>query len=461
MRIQLGGRAVSFALLTAFLAVVFLLGGSARDDVVLLVFLRPLAVLFLGAGLLLLPRDAWRDNRMLIALALALPLLTLIHLVPLPPALWRPLPGRQLIWDIGQVAGIEQPWRPIALVPFRAWNSFWSYFAPLAALVLALGLHKEQSRKIVFVLAFIIVASGLLGLLQSVGAPGNGFYLYRVTNPDSAVGLFANRNHQAMLLALAFPVTAAAASLSRGTREAVRPKLWLAVGVGVMMLPFLLVTQSRAGLVLGAVGVVSALFVYRDPTAQLQPRRKAARLNYRWVGLGAVAAGLVLTTALVARASSLQRLFTPGGAGGEDLRLRVWGPIVEAAWTYFPVGSGIGSFVEVYKVIEPDENLSPLYLNHAHNDWLEMMLTGGVPAILILALAAWFLGRAIYRTFVIARRDQSSEAVTARLGAAIIIILALGSAYDYPLRVPSLACLFAIAVVWLVRRHDSLKRPSP
>lgn len=460
MRIQLGGRAAGLALLTAFLAVVLLLGGSARDDALSLVFLRPLAVLFLGAGLLMLPREAWREHRLLIALALALPLLTLIHLVPLPPDLWRQLPGRQLIWDIGQIAGIEQPWRPIALVPYRAWNSFWSYFPPLAALALALGLHKEQSRLLVFVLAAIILASGVLGLLQSVGAPGNGFYLYRITNEESAVGLFANRNHQAMLLAIAFPVVAAAASLSRGTREAVRPKLWLALGVGVMILPFLLVTQSRAGLVLGAVGMTSALFVYRDPTGQLQPRRTGARVNYRWVGIGAAAAAIVLTTALVARASSLQRLFATG-PGGEDLRLRVWGPIFDAAWTYFPVGSGIGSFVEVYKVIEPDDNLSPLYLNHAHNDWLEMLLTGGVPALLILAVAVWYLGRAMFRTFIGARRDQSSEAVTARLGAAIVIILALGSAYDYPLRVPSLACLFAIAVVWLVRRHDSLKRPSP
>lgn len=460
MRIQLGGRAVGLALLTAFLAVVFLLGGSARDDVLSLVLLRPLAILFLGGGLVLLPREAWRDNRMLIALALALPVLTLIHLVPLPPGLWRGLPGRQLIWEIGQVAGIEQPWRPIALVPYRAWNSLWSFFVPLAALAFALGLPREQSRQLVFVLAALVLASGLLGLLQSVGAPGNSFYLYRITNEESAVGLFANRNHQAMLLAIAFPVIAAAASLSRGTREAVKPKLWLAIGVGVMMLPFLLVTQSRAGLVLGAVGVVAALFVYRDPSAQLQPRRKAAKLNYRMVGIGAVAVALVLTTALVARASSLQRLFV-AGPGGEDLRLRVWGPIADAAWSYFPVGSGIGSFVEVYKVIEPDENLSPLYLNHAHNDWLEVLLTGGLPAVLILACATAFIGRAMFRTFVTARRDQSSEAVTARLGAAIIIILALGSAYDYPLRVPSLACLFAIAVVWLVRRHDSLKRPSP
>jgi len=34
---------------------------------------------------------------------------------------------------------------------------------------------------------------------------------------------------------------------------------------------------------------------------------------------------------------------------------------------------------------------------------------------------------------------------------AIILILILGSIYDYPLRVPSLATLFSLAAVWLVR----------
>ena len=459
MRIQLRSGGAGFALLALFLSLAFLLGGSARDDVVSLVFLRPLAVLSLGIGLFLLSRDAWREQRALIVLALAFPLLTLIHLIPLPPALWSQLPGRELVWEIGEMAGIGQPWRPISLVSYRTWNSFWSYFAPLAAFCLTLGLRRELSRYLVYVLAGIVLVSGLLGLLQTIGAPGNGFYLYRVTNETSAVGLFANRNHQAMLLAIAFPLVAAAASLSRGTREDVRPKLWLAVGIGVMIIPFLLVTQSRAGLVLGLVGMASALLVYRDPETEAGQRRAAPKHNYRWFAIGAAAAGLILTTALVARASSLQRLLA-GGDGEEELRLRVWSSIYDASWSYFPFGSGIGSFVETYKIMEPDDSLSPRYLNHAHNDWLEMLMTGGLPAVLILAAAVLFIGRACFRA--LARRERvGSDGVLARLGAAIIVILALGSVYDYPLRVPSLACLFAIAAVWVCRPRDSLKETSP
>ena len=57
----------------AFVAAMFLLGGSARDDVLSLAVLRPLAVLFLGVALVMLPRDSWRDNKLLIAIAVARP----------------------------------------------------------------------------------------------------------------------------------------------------------------------------------------------------------------------------------------------------------------------------------------------------------------------------------------------------------------------------------------------------
>jgi O-antigen ligase len=457
MRIQLGGRAAILLLSAAFLVAIFLLGGSARDDVVSLIVLRPLSVLCLGSSLLFVPREVWRDNKALVALACALPLLTLAYLVPLPPGLWRMLPGRDLIWDVGQLAGGDQPWRPLSLVPYRTWNSFWSFFAPLAMFFLALSLYRDQSRKMAYVLVAVIFASGVLGLLQSIGSPANGFYLYRITNEDSAVGLLANRNHQAMLLAIAFPAIAAVASLSKGSREAVKPKLWLAMGLGVMILPFLLVTESRAGLVLGSVAIALGLVVYRNPSPHLQARRQPIKSFYRWAAIGAAAASVVLITALAARSSSLQRAFAHDAT--DDLRLQVWGPIFRQVWTYFPLGTGNGTFVEAYQIIERDQSLAPQYLNHAHNDFLEILLTGGLPAIIVLLCAGWFLGRAILRAFGRSDEVDHVDGVLARLGAAIVIILVLGSAYDYPLRVPSLACLFSLAVAWLVRRQWSAKRP--
>lgn len=451
MRIQFGRTTISYTLITTLLVAVFLLGGSARDDVWSLVILRPLSVVFLAVGIGLLGSHAMRSNRNLIGLACAFPLLALLHLLPLPPSIWQALPGRDLVTEIEGVAMLEPSWRPISLVPYRTWNSFWSFFAPLAAFALALGLTREQSRKLVFVLVIMVFASGVLGLFQTTGGVGNIFYLYRITNEGSAVGLFANRNHQAMLLAIAFPLLAAAASLSKGSREAARPKLWLAIGIGVMILPFILVTGSRAGLVVGLVGIISAAWVYRSAAPRLQPRREALKPYHYWIAISLLGSGLVLVTALVGRASALQRLFVADTM--TDLRFRVWSPIADALATYFPVGTGLGTFVEVYKVVEPDENLSPQYLNHAHNDWLELVLTAGLPGGLIVAIGLFLLCRAAYGIARGARASDHLDDVLSRLGLAIIVVLALGSVYDYPLRVPSLACLFSLAVVWVLAYH--------
>lgn len=443
----------AFFLLAGFVLLCFLAGGSARDDVQSLLFLRPIsALVFVAAITFGLASGVFREHKSLLLLAAALPALALVHLLPLPPAIWSSLPGRELAWRVGEVAGIEQPWRPLSLVPYRTWNSLWAALAPVAVLLLALSAGREAARRMVFVAAALILASGAWGLMQAIQAPGNGFYLYRVTNPDSAVGLFANRNHHAMFLSLSFPLFAAAASLAKGAKELIRPRLYLAIGMGILILPFILVTGSRAGLVLAVAGIASAFFVYRDPAPAKQARRQLIKPGQRWLIIGGLAGGLIVTFALAARATALDRLFEIDPV--DDLRFSVWGPIWRAAVEYLPFGSGLGTFVEIYRVIEPTALLGPRYLNHAHNDWLEVVLTAGLPGVAILIWAAVYLGRRVIGAFREAAGRRLEDVVLQRLGGAIVVILALGSAYDYPLRTPSLACLFALATAWLSLRND-------
>ena len=55
--------------------------------------------------------------------------------------------------------------------------------------------------------------------------------------------------------------------------------------------------------------------------------------------------------------------------------------------------------------------------------------------------------------------------VIRRLGATILLILLLGSAYDYPLRTPTLAMVFALGVVFFAGRgsrppEEQVARPD-
>src|SRR3546814_13351782 len=73
---------------------------------------------------------------------------------------------------------------------------------------------------------------------------------------------------------------------------------------------------------------------------------------------------------LASRPTTVDRLTSESVA--DDLRFSALPYIWQMGLDAFPFGWGAGSFVTAYKVVEPDHLLSQNYLNHAHNDLLEI-----------------------------------------------------------------------------------------
>src|SRR5690606_19450824 len=96
----------------------------------------------------------------------------------------------------------------------------------------------------------------------------------------------------------------------------------------------------------------------------------------------------------------------------------------------------------------PASVLNPLYVNHAHNDWLEIPLTMGLPGVLALLAGLSVIG---WRAFNLWRTgDVSKQAVRyGRMASVIIGMLALASVTDYPLRTPTMMAVLAINLLWL------------
>jgi O-antigen ligase len=443
-------EAVPYWALIVFLVLTFLTGGASRADVQSLIILRPAAVIFCGVGLWSLRLVHVKAYKLPFGMAAAIFAFVLSHLIPLPPSIWGALPGRGIINEIDKVAELGAVWRPISMVPSATWNAFYSLFGPLAVLILGVQLTRDERFKLLPWVLGLGLFSGFWGILQVVGDPQGSAYLYNVTNNGAAVGLFANRNHQAILLACLFPMLAVYASTSVRSEEQSNLKLSLAIGAGGVLVPLLLVTGSRAGLILGVLGLVSVTLLYRKPASLTPKKRKRDRFDPRYALAAFAVLCLGALTIIMSRAEAFQRLFAAGQ--GEDQRFKVWVPIADMAWKYFPFGSGIGSFVEAYQIDEPHELLSPEYFNHAHNDWLEVYMTAGLPALILLAIAIIAVLRTAFAAFRKAGAEKSGEGrapIFAKLGAITIVILALGSIGDYPLRAPSLACIFVIATLWL------------
>ena len=68
-----------------------------------------------------------------------------------------------------------------------------------------------------------------------------------------------------------------------------------------------------------------------------------------------------------------------------DGRFDYWDDVSWALHHYGLAGTGFGTFVPVYQTAESLSGISPAILNHAHNDFIEIVLEGGIPAIALLA----------------------------------------------------------------------------
>jgi len=168
--------------------------------------------------------------------------------------------------------------------------------------------------------------------------------------------------------------------------------------------------------------------------------------------------GLILASAvLLDRDEALNRLLYSTDPAAE-LRVAILPVLKEMVERYFPWGTGFGTFEAVYLIHEPDALLGPAYVNHAHNDWLELLITGGLPGAVLIA---WMGAAVAIRLTRLARsRDSDSAGVgLAILGCVILAYVALGSLGDYPLRVPIIQCVFALALVWVLGPVS--RRPIP
>lgn len=440
-----------------FFALVLVGGGASRADALSLIYLRPIAVLVLAYALWIRLEEKQRKLGAPFWLTAAVGLLVLAQLVPLPPGLWTSLPGREPIVAVHAAAGIPLSWRPLTLAPAASWNGLFSLTIPLAIMA-AYAIQPEKVRRNV---PLALVCAGMLsmawGLMQLAGGTDSVLYHYRIHTDGRAVGLFANRNHNAMFIALT--VLAAAVFMTRLEYRRAGWSLGVTLFAGYMVLavPFVLILGSRAGLAMSVMAVAIAIFaVIRsgaggDGTAAAKPGLKGrvmALLRSR-LALAAAGIGSLFAVGAFAVVSNRGEAFTRLSDGGIDSgigRADIFPFLGRMIGDQFPWGSGFGSFSEVFQQYENTQMLSNFYLNQAHNDWAQILIEGGVPAAAILLC---FLGWLAMRARDIYLADNLHAGAARSCLVAMFVLIGFGSMVDYPLRVPIIAMTLALAAMLL------------
>lgn len=436
-----------FVLLCAFFATLWFAGGASRMDVIGQAVVRLCAWLVLFVYILAGPSVNWRRIRVPAIMLGSMIGAVLLHLVPLPPSIWQELPGREILEPAAALMNQPQPWRPLTFSPSFTENALWSLIVPAVVLVLMTGLTKLQVWRLRSIILLLIMAGMLVGLLQFSGGGIDNPMVNDIAG--TVVGTFANRNHFALFVAFGC-VIGPSWALHRHRRQ-----LWRILAV-IGLIPCLaltsLATGSRTGLLVWIVGLAIGLLIVRRPLIQEFGKFRKSTALWLIAGLAVALVGLLSLAVTMDRAISIERALSMNAA--EDLRILALPTVLGMVEGYFPIGSGFGAFDPVYRISEPDELLLTMYFNHAHNDWIEIVLDGGLigVALLLVGVGWWFAASLRvwrFRAEVDSADGRSDSIVLARIGSGILLLVFIASITDYPARTPLIMGVIAVAATWL------------
>ena len=415
-----------------YLLVCLLLGGSSQT-IWLNAPLQLAAVIILGWALIqgsaqIIPREA-KFLAILVAAGLGL---VAFQLAPLPPVLWQALPGRKMVAGGLSLLSLQPSWQPLSLAPYNTISTALAVLPPLAMLGSIIVLRAFTRAGLAVALLIGSALGVCLGVFQ-VGASeatAARFYLQPEYDGGTASGFFANPNHMATLLLLSLPFLAALVASGLKSTVVSRRSVVLLLGVvgTILFAVGLLLNGSLAGFGLaGPVLLLSGLMVVKLP-------RRVARVAFIAAGFGAVFYLAVFATPLsrtvfhgtkIASISTRQEFFRTG---------------IKVARDYFPVGSGVGTFPSVYRIKEDPRTIDPsVFVNHAHDDYLELLIETGLPGIiLVISFLAWWL---LSTVRLIRTPSVDRFALAGAIGAATIFV---HSFVDYPVRTSAVAASLAM-----------------
>ena len=206
----------------------------------------------------------------------------------------------------------------------------------------------------------------------------------------------------------------------------------------------MLATFSRSGLIFVGLSAVFVLF------GRIGIRASNWRTALAYIGgLATIGALVFLSGNIVGRVS--ERYVAVDDDGRWQFWVTSWGIIKD----YFPLGSGLGSFVPVYAKYEPLAAVTSAYVNHAHNDYLELVLETGIAGLSIILMAV-----AVLLANVI--RHKSWNKIDLVVVSQWIVFLVLAhSIVDYPMRTQAFAAVFGLFAAIMLKLSGTRESSSP
>lgn len=360
----------------------------------------------------------------------------------------------QLIGELGSIS--VAPYKTIANATFFLSHGafFW--------LVFAYCNRRIKSVQLLRFCGFVVAVYAVYGFIIFVSGNETVLWYKKWASIDSLTSTFVNRNSFAAFAGLGLQCLIAYAYYwlqdelmeGRTGRELYRHVIetmiakawWLPLGI-VLSAIVVLLTNSRGGF--GSVAIAVFLLILLSPNSY-QRTGNAVR---RFFGFGTV---LALGVGLFALSGEMLETRLQADATF-DQRFEVYPLIVEAIMDRPLAGFGLGTFDDVFRMYRNQD--VTIYFDRAHNDYLELAMTAGIPAATMLVVA--FI---VFVAFLFSRLKVGAQyRAFIALGITSSIQLGLHSLVDFSLQIPAISymwCAILAASVSVANRCEKVSTVS-
>lgn len=380
----------------------------------------------------------------------------LLQIAPFTPLAWHHplwLEAAHLLGPTSGAISVDPGTTREALVRLLGYVAFFllAFFA---------GRDRERAKVIVRALGLAALAYALYGLIAQSAGSTTILWFKKWAYEGFLTSTFVNKNSYATYAGLGFlcslamvrqrvkhivikdPVLAKA-SYAAAWFASLSLRDYVYFLSPVLVLGALALTGSRGGVLSTLVGVVTLLITMaifrRWPIKQ-------------WALLLTGIAFIFSLFVMMGGDALLNRMQDDAIGSDTATRLAAY-ELVKQAITDNPwLGFGLGSFDGAFRLYR-DATL-PLWFQHAHNDYLEMMMDLGVPAALLLFLSIGLMVSCCLQGVLRRKRD----AIYPSLAVAATALVATHSLMDFSMHIPAVAATYAVLLGLGVAQSGSTRQ---
>ena len=384
-----------------------------------------------------------RTLALALACAAAIVLVPLWQLLPLPQALGMGGAARKLVAADLVQAGVTLAGVQASQWPRATEQALWSLLPALALFLAALTLAAPLRRRLLQLVLALALASAAFAFFQLSLPDGSALLLYTSWGRNFG-GLFVNANHQgtALILGAVIALALFIDARRRARDEEAGHRHWLYAALAAACVVMVPLANGSAAALLVLVGLAAVALMMGALRRRAAGGNPVLLLRLAAIGL---AAAVVVASALAWKQADVERQ-------------QIATTTVEIGSRFAPLGTGVGSFVPVFAQSQDPRQARSEVINHAHNEYAQWWLEGGVPALLALAFALGLFAWCgwLVLTWAGSRRLR---AVAAPAWAGLLVLL-LHSLVDFPLRTTALMATAGLLAGLLLATLGEARRDS-